>query len=254
MDEQTLERLLRRYSGLCRSKRILVKPNIPRLKMLDAIGQFAHEVQLESSILMLYDDTFFRNCSNGILIAKDSMYGRGRGSTRFSWDFLNERELELSGNQLYIDNVFVMSFRYLTRLERENILSFARDVQALYLNRPVPSLERRRPGKSPEAASAALPEDLFGLESHEGRKGQDREARIAQEAREARGGQGGQKGQKGQEGSEGQDGGRVPGDPVSPGGGEDSERPDGAGDAEDHGDHEAQEPSEVSDVTEIPRD
>ncbi|MDR3153583.1 MAG: hypothetical protein LBW85_04745 [Deltaproteobacteria bacterium] len=145
MDEAILNRLLRRYAALCRSKRIFLKPNIPRLKYLDAHSQIAHEAADESSVLMIYDDTFFRNCSNGILIAKEAMYGRGRGGSRFIWDFLNDRNIELNGDGLYIDDTFVMSFRYLKRLERENILSFARDIQALYLGRPVPSLERRRP-------------------------------------------------------------------------------------------------------------
>ncbi|MDR1037671.1 MAG: hypothetical protein LBT40_14245 [Deltaproteobacteria bacterium] len=167
MDEQKLSKLLRRYSGLCRSKRIFVKPNIPRLKILDAVAQLAFEVQEESSVLMLFDDTFFRNCSNGIIVTKYGMYGRGRGNERFYWDFMNDRHIELNGDQLHIDDQFVMNFRHLKRLERENILSFARDIQALYLERPVPSLDRQRPASLLDAervVEAAVPDDIFGLQ------------------------------------------------------------------------------------------
>ncbi|MDR1312879.1 MAG: hypothetical protein LBQ12_04085 [Deltaproteobacteria bacterium] len=172
MDDQKLSKLLRRYAGLCRSKRFFLKPNIPRIKLLDAMGQYAHEVQDEASVLMVYDDTFFRNCSNGILVSKYAMFGRGKGASRFYWDFLNDRTIELNGSQLHIDDQFVMTFRYLKRLERENILSFARDIQALYLDRPVPSLDRRKPARladAEKAAEAAVPDEVFGLEVDEKR-------------------------------------------------------------------------------------
>lgn len=164
MDEAILQKLLRKYANRFRGKtgRVSLRPDIPRLKLLDAIGQFAHEVQDESSALLLFDDTFFRNTSNGILVTRDAMYGRGRGSVRFSWDFLNQRDLELHGAHLYIDGTFVMSFRHLKPLERANILDFARDVQALYLGRPVPSLERRGREGGPGLPADDLERELLG--------------------------------------------------------------------------------------------
>jgi hypothetical protein len=167
MDEQKLSKLLRRYARLCRSNRIFVKPDIPRIKILDAMAQYAFEVEDETSVLMVFDDTFFRNCSTGILITKNAMFGRGRGASRFYWDFLNDRNIEMNGPQLHIDDQFVMSFRYLKRQEREDILCFARDVQALFLERPVPSLDRVRPPGIPDAeraAEAAMPDEVFRLD------------------------------------------------------------------------------------------
>jgi hypothetical protein len=167
MDEKKLSTLLNRYARMCRSKRIFLKPNIPRIKILDAMGQFAFEAQDESSVLMVFDDTFFRNCSNGILVSKYAMFGRDRGGQPFRWDFRNDKAVELDGGQLHIDGRAVMTFRHLKRLDREHILSFARDIQALYLERPVPSLDRQRPASlldAQRAVEAAVPDDIFWLQ------------------------------------------------------------------------------------------
>ncbi|MDR1040488.1 MAG: hypothetical protein LBR80_10055 [Deltaproteobacteria bacterium] len=167
MEEQVLAKLLRRYAGMCRSNRIYVKPDIPWIKAVDAMAQIAHEVTDERTVLMVYDDTFFRNCSIGIVVSTDAFYVRGKGSGRFRKDFLNDIRLEINRDSLYIDGVHAMSFKYIKRLEQENIRSFAMDIQALFLGRPVPSLDRGRPPDllaAAKAVDAAVPDDIFGLE------------------------------------------------------------------------------------------
>jgi hypothetical protein len=167
MDEQKLSKLLRRYRRLRESKRIFLAPDIPRIKILDAVSQYAFDVNSEASVLLIFDDTFFRNCSSGILVSTTAMYGKGKGSEKFQWNFFSERNFEVDGPLLHMDGRVVMRFRYLQRLAHESILSFARDVRALFLGRPVPNLDRPGPSSLLEAERAAEAAMREGIPGHD---------------------------------------------------------------------------------------